>query len=80
MIGTAIFDVVIGLLLLIDFGTWLVAAIAAVHLVIVLTVSGITSITVRDIGLLTAAIALFRDDVPKALLNRFKTTPSGVKD
>lgn len=58
MIGTAILDIVIGFFLLIDVLTWLVAIIGAFHLVIVLTVSGLNAITVRDIGLLAAMIAL----------------------
>lgn len=58
MIGTALLDSVIGLFLLIDVLTWLAALVGALHLGIVLTVSGINAITVRDIGLLTALIAL----------------------
>lgn len=58
MIGTAILDVIIGLLLLIDFYVWLAAFIGAIHLIIVLAVSGINAITVRDIGLLAGVIAL----------------------
>ena len=67
MIGTAILDIIIGLLLLIDSFVWLAALVGAIHLVIVLTVSGITDITVRDIGLLTGAIALMADSFPKTL-------------
>ncbi len=58
MIGTALFDIIIGALLLIDYFTWLAALLGALHLVTVLTVSGINTITVRDIGLFTAALAL----------------------
>lgn len=58
MIGTAILDMMIGFLLLIDALTWLVATISAIHLVIVLLVSGINAITVRDIGLLSSSLAL----------------------
>ena len=58
MIGTALFDIVVGAFLLIDSFTWLAALLASLHLAIVLTVSGIDAITVRDIGLLTAALAL----------------------
>ncbi len=64
MIGTAFLDIAIGFLLLVDYFTWLAALIAAIHLLIVLTVSGITDITVRDIGLLTAAIAILTDSLP----------------
>lgn len=58
MIGTAILDIVIGILLLINVWTWLAALVGAIHLVIVLIVSGINVITVRDIGLLAGVVAL----------------------
>lgn len=59
MIGTAILDITIGFFLLIGVFTWLAALVASGHLLIVLIVSGINVITVRDIGLLAATIALF---------------------
>lgn len=58
MIGTAILDIGIGIFLLIDVATWLAALLGAVHLIIVLTTAGIDAITVRDIGLLAATLAL----------------------
>lgn len=58
MIGTAILDMAIGVLLLVDFMPWLAALLGSVHLVIVLATTGISVITVRDIGLLGAAIAI----------------------
>lgn len=58
MISTAIFDILVGAFLLIDYYTFFAALLGFLHLVIVLTVSGINSITVRDIGLLAAALAL----------------------
>ena len=61
MMGTAILDIVIGALFLIDCFTWLAALVGAIHLIIVLTVSGITDITVRDIGLLAGTVALAVD-------------------
>jgi uncharacterized membrane protein YphA (DoxX/SURF4 family) len=64
MIGTAILDILIGFFLLIDVLTWLAALLGAIHIIIVLTVSGITDITVRDIGLLAAALALMIDSLP----------------
>jgi uncharacterized membrane protein YphA (DoxX/SURF4 family) len=72
MILTAILDITIGTLLLIDVITWIAAFLAAVHLVIVLTVTGITDITVRDIGLLAGAICLIIDSLPTKILNKFK--------
>ncbi|OHB20606.1 MAG: hypothetical protein A2666_04670 [Parcubacteria group bacterium RIFCSPHIGHO2_01_FULL_47_10b] len=70
MIGTAILDVAIGAFLLIDFLPWLAALVGAIHIIIVLTVSGITDITVRDIGLLVAALALTIDSLPQEVLNK----------
>lgn len=58
MIGTAALDITIGFFLLIDVMTWLAAMLGAVHLAIVLTVVGINVVTVRDIGLFAAALAL----------------------
>lgn len=70
MIGTAILDVAIGALLLIDSFVWLAALVGAVHLIIVLTVSGITEITVRDIAILAGAVALMTDSLPQTILSR----------
>lgn len=72
MLGTAILDIIIGALLLVDFLTWLAALVGAIHLVIVLTVSGITDITVRDIGLLVATLALMIDSLPQKLTTLIK--------
>lgn len=58
MISTAILDMVIGLLLIINRWTWIASALASVHLMIILITAGINEVTVRDIGLLGAAIAL----------------------
>lgn len=58
MIGTAFLNMAIGTFLLVDFLVWLAAFIGAIHLVTVLVVSGINAITVRDIGLLAAVLAL----------------------
>lgn len=70
MIGTAILDIVIGALLILDIFTWLAALIGSLHLIIVMTVSGITDITVRDIGLLVGTIALMIDSFPQLVLNK----------
>jgi len=58
MIGTAILDLAIGALLLTGFAVWLGALIGALHLVVVLVTAGINAVTVRDIGLLSASVAL----------------------
>lgn len=59
MIGTAILDIIISILFLIDSLAWLAGLLGAFHLAIVLIVSGINSVTVRDIGLLFASFAVF---------------------
>lgn len=64
MVQTAILDGVIGFLFLVDLWTWLAALLAAIHLCVVLAVTGITPVTVRDIGLLAVAVGLFLDAMP----------------
>ena len=58
MVGTAILDIAIGALLLFNLFVWLAAAAGTLHLIIVLAVSGINEITIRDIGILAATAAL----------------------
>lgn len=70
MVGTAFLDIAIGVLLLFGSFVWLVALVGATHLITVLMVSGITDITVRDIGVLVAAMALVVDSLPKALSDK----------
>ncbi len=70
MIGTAFLDIVIGVLLLFNSFVWLAALVGAIHIIIVLTVSGITDITVRDIGILAAAVALTVDSLPKTITDK----------
>lgn len=64
MFGTALMDIIVGGLLLVDILTWLAALAATVHLIIVLSVSGISDVTIRDIGLLAGAAALFAESLP----------------
>lgn len=79
MIGTAVLDIIIGAFLLVDFLPWLAALVGAIHIVIVLTTSGITDITVRDIGLLVATLAILIDSLPQSIISRInflkKLTP-----
>ncbi len=70
MIGTAILDITIGVLLLVDNLTWLAALFGAIHLVMVLMVSGITDITVRDIGLLVGMLAIMIDSLPQPIIRQ----------
>lgn len=71
MITTAFLDIVIGVFLLIDSYVWLAALAGAIHLIIVLAVSGITDITVRDIAILAGTLALMLDSLPKSFLYKF---------
>ena len=64
MIATAIFDIIVGFLLLIDYLTFFAASLAALHLIVVMTVSGINPITIRDLGLLAGALALAAHTFP----------------
>jgi len=61
MLAAAIFDILVGIWLLIGRFVWLAALLGSAHLVAVLIVSGINAITVRDIGLLAGVLALFFD-------------------
>lgn len=58
MIVTAVFDILVGFLLLTNYLTFWAASLAALHLIIVIGESGINPITVRDIGLLAGALSL----------------------
>jgi len=75
MIGTAILDILIGFLLLIDYYVWPASLLGAIHLIIVLTVSGITDITVRDIGLLSGAVSLLAETLPKSFTDKLRRKP-----
>lgn len=66
MISVAVLDVILGLLLLIDYHAWIAGFLAAVHMALVLITSGIDEVTVRDIGLLGAGLAVFWTDMPNA--------------
>lgn len=72
MTGTAILDIAIGAFLLINFLPWLAALVGAVHLAVIMITSGITDITVRDIGLLGGALAVAIDSLPLSIINRIK--------
>lgn len=72
MIETAILDLVIGFLLLIDVLTPWAALVGAGHMVMVLIASGITNSTVRDIAIFAGALALFWDSVPPGAKSKIK--------
>lgn len=71
MIGVAILDVLVGLFLLFDVLTWVAAFVGAVHILLVLVASGITDITIRDVGLLTGSLALCFEGLPHWVLVSF---------
>ncbi|MFI5206038.1 MAG: hypothetical protein ACHQVK_03785 [Candidatus Paceibacterales bacterium] len=64
MLETAVLDMLVGVFLLLNIFTWLAALLGALHLLIVLITCGITDITVRDIGLLCATLALAIEALP----------------
>src|SRR3989344_7941707 len=66
MLAAAIFDIIVGIWLLIGRFVWLAALLGSIHLATVLIVSGINAITVRDIGLLGGSLALFFSTFPFA--------------
>lgn len=70
MFGTGILDVALGFLLLTNILTWLAGAIGALHLAIVLITAGVNAVTVRDIGLLGAAVSVAIATWPKNLIFR----------
>ena len=70
MLSVGVFDIVIGALLILGVIIPLAAALAALHLASVLVVSGITDITVRDVGLLAAALALSIESLPEPLARK----------
>lgn len=71
LVSTAILDIFIGVLFLIDWMTWLAGLLGAFHLVTVLTVSGITDITVRDIGLMAGCIVIMIESLPLSFKYKF---------
>lgn len=64
MITTAFFDLVVGLWLLLDYKIWIPASLGTLHLATVIIVSGINAITVRDIGIFSACLALTFETAP----------------
>jgi uncharacterized membrane protein YphA (DoxX/SURF4 family) len=72
MLSTAAMDMVIGFFLLIDVWTWLFALVGAIHMVVVLTTTGINAITVRDIGILSGLLAVTVSKLPDAVWKKFR--------
>ncbi len=70
MIVNAIFNIFIGFLFLIDYLILPVSILASLNLIIILMVSGITEITVRDIAILSGLIALLIENLPLKIKNK----------
>lgn len=58
MLATGILDIVLGGLMLFSWWVGLASLIASIHLALILATSGVDAVTVRDIGLLGASLAL----------------------
>lgn len=69
---TAVLDIVVGLSFLFDFFLWGAALLGSIHLIIILIISGVTDITIRDVGLFTGTLALFIESAPTWLRSRFE--------
>ena len=70
MLETAVLDMLVGIFLLFDIFTWLAALVGFLHIMIVLISCGITDVTVRDIGLLGAVLALAIETLPPKISSR----------
>lgn len=69
MVATALLNLFVGILLLLNYKAWVGAFLGSLHLILIITVVGINSITIRDIGLLAATLAIFVSSVPPKFLN-----------
>lgn len=72
MVQTGYLDIFTGILMLVSPTVWAGALLGALHLVVVLVASGVTDITVRDIGLLFACVALFIEVMPSWISDRLR--------
>lgn len=62
---TAVADIAIGAMFLIAPLVWIGGLLGGLHMLVILVTSGITDITVRDIAILGACVALMLDSWPK---------------
>lgn len=70
MIAAGILDVAVGVWLMAGALAWIPALLGSMHLIVVLAVSGINAITVRDVGLLAGTLALFIHSLPPEFIAR----------
>lgn len=73
MLSTAVLDIAVGGLLILGWWAILAAAVGALHLLVILITSGITDITIRDVGLLAAALALIINLLSEEKINKIKS-------
>jgi uncharacterized membrane protein YkgB len=77
----AVVDAIIGVMFLVDWKVHWAGLFAALHMLGILAVSGIDDITVRDIAIMGAGVALLSETMPdnwRAWLHK-KAKPSGGK-
>ena len=70
MTACSAFSTIVGLLFIVNLWVWVAALIAAIHLVIMLVMSGITDVTVLNLGLLAATVSLFLAKKPENLFRK----------
>ena len=68
MIGTGVLDIAIGILLMFDTTLMIGSLLGTLHLITVLLGSGVNSVTVRDIAILTSVFSAFIESLP----NKYK--------
>ncbi|MDP3985175.1 MAG: hypothetical protein Q8P82_00265 [bacterium] len=70
MLLTGALDIIIAAILLSNRMVWFAALAGVVHIITVLVGSGVTDITIRDIGLLGASAALLIETLPTRWKNK----------
>jgi len=65
-------DLLIGLALVLNVGTWVAALVGAVMLLAVLIVTGASGMIATNVGLLGAALAVFLLTAPEKVLEKMK--------
>lgn len=69
---TAALDLLIGLALVLNMGTWIAALVGAVMLLAALIVTGASGTVAANAGLLGAALAVFLLTAPEGVLEKMK--------
>jgi len=63
-LAVGFFDTIVGFFLVANRWVWFISLLAALHMLGILVTSGVNSITVKDIGLLSMALALLFFNIP----------------